>query len=78
VFILFILSSVPTLPLQAYSTFVLEEKHGFNKTTPLLFITDLIKTWAVAFVFGAPFLAVFLSIFKWAGDRFVPWLMALM
>ncbi|CAA7266783.1 unnamed protein product [Cyclocybe aegerita] len=78
VFTLFFLSSIPTLPLQAYGTFVLEEKHGFNKTTPKLFVTDLLKGWALAFGLGAPFLAAFLSIFKWAGDRFVPWLMAFM
>ncbi|KAK2464946.1 hypothetical protein APHAL10511_003022 [Amanita phalloides] len=78
VFILYFLSSVPTLPLSVYSTFVLEEKHGFNKTSPTLFIVDLLKGWALAFVFGSPFLAAFLYIFKWAGDRFVPWLMAFM
>lgn len=73
---LFFVSSVPSLPLSIYSTFVLEEKHGFNKTTPSLFVTDLLKGWAVGFVIGAPFLAAFLWVFKWAGDRFVPWLMA--
>ncbi|KAG5645300.1 hypothetical protein DXG03_006489 [Asterophora parasitica] len=78
VFILFFLSSIPTLPLQVYGTFVLEEKHGFNKTTASLFVTDMLKGWGLAFVLGAPFLAVFLYIFKWAGDRFVPWLMAFM
>ncbi|KAJ7577869.1 peptidase family M48-domain-containing protein [Mycena floridula] len=77
-FLLFFLSSVPTIPLTIYSTFVLEEKHGFNKTTRGLFIADLLKGWAVAFVLGAPFLAAFLYIFKWAGDRFVPWLMGFM
>ena len=56
----------------------MEEKHGFNKTTPQLFVSDLIKGWGLAFVLGAPFLAAFLSIFNWAGDRFVPWLMAFM
>jgi STE24 endopeptidase len=61
-----------------YSTFVLEEKHGFNKTTPIIFVTDMLKGWLVAFALGAPFLAAFLHIFKWAGERFVPWLMALM
>lgn len=78
VFILFFLSSIPTLPLSVYGTFVLEEKHGFNKTTPGLFIADLLKGWGLAFVLGAPFLAAFLYIFKWAGNRFVPWLMAFM
>ena len=78
VFLMFLISSLPTLPLQAYGTFVLEEKHGFNKTTPGLFVADLLKGWAVAFVLGTPFLAAFLYIFKWAGDRFVPWLMGFM
>lgn len=74
--VLFLISSLPTLPVSLYQTFVLEEKHGFNKTTPLLFFTDLIKGWAIGFVIGTPFLAGFLYVFKWAGDRFVPWLMA--
>ena len=76
VIILYILSSMPTLPLSLYQTFVLEEKHGFNKTTPGLFAVDLVKGWLVGFVIGVPFLSAFLWVFKWAGDRFVPWLMA--
>ncbi|KAL0948416.1 hypothetical protein HGRIS_010997 [Hohenbuehelia grisea] len=77
-FVLFLLSSLPSIPLSLYSTFVLEEKHGFNKTTPALFVTDLIKGWGVGIVLGAPFLAAFLYIFQWAGTRFVPWLMGFM
>jgi len=75
-FILFFVSSLPMHPLEVYRTFVLEEKHGFNKTTPIIFVTDILKGWLVAFVLGAPFLAAFLHIFNWAGERFVPWLMA--
>ena len=74
--VVYFISSIPTLPFSIYSTFVLEEKHGFNKTTPSLFVTDLLKGWAIGFVIGAPFLAAFLYVFQWAGDRFVPWLMA--
>ncbi|EGN97642.1 hypothetical protein SERLA73DRAFT_169922 [Serpula lacrymans var. lacrymans S7.3] len=74
--VLFFASSIPTLPLSIYQTFVLEEKHGFNKTTPTLFVTDLLKGWGIGFVIGTPFLGAFLYVFKWAGDRFVPWLMA--
>ncbi|KAI0804709.1 metalloendopeptidase [Irpex lacteus] len=75
VVVLVFISTIPSLPLSVYQTFVLEERHGFNKTTPTLFVTDLLKGWAVSFVIGAPFLAAFLYVFKWAGDRFVPWLM---
>ena len=68
-------SMLPSLPLSVYQTFVLEERHGFNKTTPGLFVADMLKGWAVGFALGAPFLAGFLWVFEWAGDRFVPWLM---
>jgi len=78
VFTLYFLSVLPTLPLSWYSTFVLEEKHGFNKTTPTLFFTDLVKGWVLMLALGSPFLAMFLKIFHWAGDRFVPWLMGFM
>ena len=74
--ILFVFSSAISTPLSVYQTFVLEEKHGFNKTSPNLFVTDLVKGWLLAFAIGGPFLAVFLYVFKWAGGRFVPWLMA--
>jgi len=75
-FVVFFASSIPTLPLSVYQTFVLEEKHGFNKTTPGLFVADMLKGWALGFLIGSPFLAAFLYVFEWAGDRFVPWLMA--
>ena len=44
------------------STTMLEERHGFNKTTPGLFISDLLKTWALGFAIGGPFLAAFLYV----------------
>ncbi len=42
----------------------------------MLFVTDLIKGWALGFAIGGPFIAIFIYVFKWAGDQFVPWLMA--
>ena len=38
--ILIVLSSVGSLPAGIYSTFVIESKYEFNKTTPKLFIVD--------------------------------------
>ncbi|KAG8761085.1 hypothetical protein FRC14_007866 [Serendipita sp. 396] len=69
-----LVSSLSGLPLSIYSTFVLEERHGFNKTTPGLFVADMFKGWALGFALGAPFLWAFLKIFTWAGEHFVPWL----
>ncbi|KAL6303623.1 peptidase family M48-domain-containing protein [Sparassis latifolia] len=76
VLVLSFVSSLPGLPLSIYETFVLEQKHGFNKVTPGLFVADLLKGWAIGLVILPPFLGVFLYIFDWAGDRFIPWLMA--
>jgi STE24 endopeptidase len=73
--ILVLVSFIPNIPLSVYQTFVLEDKHGFNKTSRGLFVVDLLKSWALGLAIGAPFLAAFLWVFKWAGDRFVPWLM---
>jgi CAAX prenyl protease N-terminal, five membrane helices len=39
--------SVIGLPWSLYSTFVVEERHGFNKQTYLLFFTDLMKQASV-------------------------------
>ena len=61
----------PHLPLSLYETFVLEEKHGFNKTTPSLYLIDTFKSWGLGFTFGAPFLGAFLFVFRWAGDRLI-------
>jgi len=44
------------LPETLYSTFVLEEKYGFNRTTPRTFCVDLIKQIMLSIVIGAPIL----------------------
>ncbi|KAI1328829.1 peptidase family M48-domain-containing protein [Xylariaceae sp. FL0255] len=63
-----------SLPTSIYHTFVLEEKFGFNKQTPKLFVTDMIKTNVLTFVLAPPILAGFLSIIKKTGNQFVTWL----
>ncbi len=60
---------VISLPLKAYSTFVLEEQFGFNKTNPRTFVADRLKGAALAVVLGAPFLYGVLWLMKVAG----PW-----
>ncbi|WWC67541.1 uncharacterized protein I206_101450 [Kwoniella pini CBS 10737] len=73
--VLTLISSIPGLPWSYFQTFVLEQKHGFNKSTVKLWITDTIKTYALAAVIGLPVLAGFLKVIEWAGKGFVPWLM---
>ena len=42
--IFYLLNYIISLPIKFYSTFVVEEKFGFNKTTKRLFLVDQIKS----------------------------------
>lgn len=48
------------LPLSLYSTFVIEEKFGFNKMTFGLWVKDLIKQLLLGLILGTPLLALIL------------------
>ncbi|MGK5083808.1 M48 family metallopeptidase [Bdellovibrionota bacterium FG-1] len=52
-----LLRSVVQLPFSIFHTFVIEEKYGFNRTTPQLFLSDLIKGLVLSIVLGAPVFA---------------------
>lgn len=56
-----------SLPFSIYSTFVIEERFGFNKTTPRTFILDLVKGTALGIVLGGPLLAAVLWFFGETG-----------
>jgi STE24 endopeptidase len=56
-----------TLPFSIYATFVLEERFGFNRTTPATFVTDLLKGLGLALLLGGPLLAGVLAFFQYAG-----------
>ena len=62
------------IPFALYQTFVIEEKFGFNKTTPRLFISDKIKSWIMMIILGGGILALVIWFFQWAGSNF--WLYA--
>ncbi len=59
--------SVLSLPFQIYATFVLEERFGFNQTTPATFAFDLVKGTALSFAIGGPLLAAVLWFFETSG-----------
>lgn len=56
-----------SLPWSVYSTFVLEEKFGFNRSTPKLFIIDRLKGLALSAFIGIPLLYALFVIFNWTG-----------
>ncbi len=65
-----IISQILALPPSYYSTFVLEEKFGFNKQSLKLWITDMLKSQALMVVLGTPLLSAFLKIIQVTGTNF--------
>ena len=64
------LDQLLNVPLSAYKTFVIEQRHGFNQQTVELFITDTIKTLALTILIGCPIVALLLLIIDSAGPHF--------
>jgi len=60
-----------------YGNFVVEEKHGFNKMTMKLFITDLVKGEGLSYFFGGLLVPVLIWVVKSTGDKFYLYLWAL-
>lgn len=65
---------VTNMPFSVYSTFVLEEKHGFNKQTIGFFIKDQIKSLLLNVVITLPIMSVAIYIIMLGGNMFVVWL----
>lgn len=63
-------STVISTPFTVYSTFVIEEKHGFNKQTAGFFVKDQIKKFIIGQLIQAPILAGIIKIVYWGGDHF--------
>ena len=66
--------TILNLPFSIYSTFVIEERFGFNRTTWKTFITDHVKVIFLALLLGTPLLAGIIWFFQSAGEQ--AWLFA--
>jgi STE24 endopeptidase len=66
--ILLLASQAITIPFSAYGTFVIEEKYGFNRTTPKTFVLDILKGWLLVGVIGGIVFSVILWLFDTAGN----------
>ena len=65
--ILSLLLFILNLPFSIYSTFVIEERYGFNTTTAKTFVLDMIKGMILALCIGMPLLAAVLWFFQATG-----------
>lgn len=63
-----LISSLVDLPFSYYKTFVIDERFGFNKMTPKMFFSDLVKHSIVGLLLGAPILFAALYLMQGAGN----------
>ncbi len=72
-----LLLSVPDLPFEWWEQFRLEQKFGFNKSTPALWVSDKVKGVLLTLAIGFPLLWALLALVKWAGPLWWVWGFAL-
>jgi STE24 endopeptidase len=65
---LLIAKTIISMPFKIYRTFVIEERFGFNKTTPATFVTDFIKSLVLGTVIGGILFAGVLLFFEYTGS----------
>ena len=68
-----LISGLLDLPFTLYKTFRLEERFGFNKMTPKLWLADLVKSTIVGTVVGLPIVALILWLMGSAGTLWWLW-----
>jgi len=80
VFILLVggLLSIPALPFEWWEQFRLEQKFGFNKSTPGLWVMDRVKGTLLMLVIGFPLLWALLALVQKVGAGWWVWGFALM
>jgi len=72
--IFFFGSDILNLPFSLYSTFVIEEKFGFNKTTIKIYFFDKLKSWLITILFGGGIIGFIIIQFETFGKDF--WIVA--
>lgn len=68
--ILMFASDLINTPFGIYDTFIIEEKFGFNKTTPKTFISDKFKGWVLGGIIGGGILALVVWFYQQTGAYF--------
>jgi STE24 endopeptidase len=69
----FLFMTLVEIPTSVYQTFVIEEKFGFNKSTPQRFIKDQLLQLALVTVIGMPLLALILWVMDSIGSLWWLW-----
>ena len=65
-------------PFSVYDTFVIEQRFGFNKTTPALYIADKLKGWLLSAIIGGGLMALVVWFYLQTTTYFWLWAWLLM
>lgn len=68
--IIVLLQTIISIPFSYYSTFVIEEKFGFNKSTKKIFFFDIIKSILLSFIIWGLLLSLIVYVYSKLGDSF--------
>lgn len=68
-----VINALIDLPVALYQTFVVEQRFGFNKMTPALWLADLLKSTLVSIVIGVPLAALVLWLMAATGRWWWLW-----
>jgi STE24 endopeptidase len=77
-FLIGLVLSLPGLPFNWYEQFHLEERFGFNKSTPRLWMTDRLKGLVLGALIGIPVMALVLAFFAWFPATWWLWAFAVL
>jgi len=72
--IILLINEILEIPFDWYATFRIEERFGFNKSTPKLFVSDWIKGFLLNIVIGGVILSLVILIYHYTAEWF--WLLA--
>ncbi|MDR1542894.1 MAG: M48 family metallopeptidase [Prevotellaceae bacterium] len=72
--VLFFANEILTMPFEIYDIFVIEQRFGFNRVTPKIFVLDKLKTCLLAVIIGGGLVSLIVWIYQLAPDCF--WLLA--
>ncbi|ADQ78802.1 Ste24 endopeptidase [Paludibacter propionicigenes WB4] len=71
--ILYFANDILSIPFDLYDTFVIEQKFGFNKVTPKLFVLDKLKGYAMTLILGGGILVLIIWIYTLTPTYFWLW-----
>ena len=72
--IIFFANDIINIPFEIYDQFVIEQRYGFNKATPKIFVGDKIKGWLLGVLIGGGLIALISKIYEFTANHF--WILA--